>query len=135
MLHSQTNNFVENRSTISQLSETSTPISGSRILCSALLLPTVSTIIGRAFQSIESNLLKTILGGLTFIAVKGAVNIVLQYSDYIRKRHKKILDFNEDNLSEFVNNRPDRLRSDSGDSVAGSNASMEMLVIENLMPM
>lgn len=95
----------------------------------------MSAIIGRAFQSIESNLLKTILGGLSFIAVKGTINIILQHSEFIRKRSKKILDFNESNLSEFLNNRPNRRsRSVSEDSEAGSNTSMELLIIEDIMP-
>ncbi|XP_037044183.1 E3 ubiquitin-protein ligase MARCHF5-like isoform X2 [Bradysia coprophila] len=126
---------IEDLSTLPLHNEPSPPISGSRILCSALLLPTVSAIIGRAFHSIDSNLLKTILGGLSFIAVNGTINIILRRSEYFRKRHKKILDFNESNLSEFANNRPNRSRSDSDTSMAGSNTSMEMLVIESLMPM
>ncbi|KAG4074132.1 hypothetical protein HA402_014337 [Bradysia odoriphaga] len=126
---------VEDLPTLPIHNEPSTPISGSRVLCSALLLPTVSAIIGRAFQSIESNLLKTILGGLTFVAVKGTISIILQRSEYFRKRHRKILDFNESNLSEFVNNRPDPSLTDSDTSLATSNTSMEILVIESLMPM
>lgn len=108
-------------------------MSGSRILCSALLLPTVSAIIGRAFQRIESNLLKTLLGGFSFIAIKGAIKIILKHSEYVRKRHKKILDYTETNLTEYGNNQVQRSRSDSGSSMAGSNTSMELLVLDNLM--
>lgn len=108
-------------------------MSGARILCSALLLPTVSVIVGRAFKSIESNLLKTLLGGISFIVVKGTIKIILQHSEFVRKRHKKVVDYTESNLMEFENNRARTLSFDSGSSVLGSNASMELLVVENLM--
>lgn len=124
---------LENSSSFLLQDDAPTPISGARILCSALLLPTISAIVGRAFKSIESNLTKTILGGISFIAVKGTIKIILQHTEFIRKRHKKILDYTESNLLEFENNSENASRSDSGSSVVGSNASMELLVVENLM--
>lgn len=108
-------------------------MSGARILCSALLLPTVSAIIGRVFTGIESNLLKTLLGGLSFIAIKGTVKMILQHSEYVRKRHKKVLDYTESNLLEFANNRADATSLDSSSTAAGSNTSMEALLLEDIM--
>lgn len=125
---------MEDSSSFLQNDDVSTPVSGARILCSALLLPTVSAIVGKAFKCIESNLFKTILGGLSFIAVKGTIKIILQHSEHVRKRHKKILNYTESTLLEFVNNRRNASRSDSESSVVGSNTSMELLVVENLMP-
>lgn len=125
--------LMENSSSFLRNDVESTPTSGARILCSALLLPTVSAIVGRAFKSIESNLLKTVLGGLSFIVVKGTIKMILQHSEYVRKRHKKILDYTESSLLEFVNNRANTSRSDSESSVVGSNTSMELLVVENRM--
>lgn len=124
---------LEEDSSFAILSDTTTPISGARILCSALLLPTISTIIGRVFRTVESKLLKTLLGGLTFIAVKGTLKLILQHSEFVRKRHKKILDYTESNLLESLNNRVNIADSDAGSSGIDSNTSMELLVIENLM--
>lgn len=107
--------------------------SGARVLCSALFMPTVSAIIGKAFKSVESNLLKTVLGGLSFIVVKGTLRIILQYSEFIRKRHKRILDYNESNLLEFKKNQRNSSLSDSSSSLPDSNISMELLIVENFM--
>lgn len=91
----------------------------------------MSSFIGRAFKSVESNLLKTILGGLAFIAVKGTIKIILKHSEYVRKRHKKILDYNESNVSEFMNNLANRSRSSV--SLTDSITSMDYLVLENVL--
>lgn len=74
-------------------------LSPTRIFCSALLLPTISTIIGKIFfRSIQNNLHRTILGGLTYITLKGALKIYHKQMLYIRHSSRKILDYTETNL-------------------------------------
>ncbi|XP_038219554.1 E3 ubiquitin-protein ligase MARCHF5 [Zerene cesonia] len=74
-------------------------LSPTRIFCSALLLPTISTIIGKIFfRSIRNNLHRTILGGLTYITLKGALKIYHKQMLYIRHSSRKILDYTESNL-------------------------------------
>ncbi|VVC87892.1 unnamed protein product [Leptidea sinapis] len=74
-------------------------LSPTRIFCSALLLPTISTIIGKIFfRSIKNNLHRTILGGLTYITIKGALKIYHKQMLYIRHSSRKILDYTETNL-------------------------------------
>ncbi|CAG5013875.1 unnamed protein product [Parnassius apollo] len=73
--------------------------SPTRIFCSALLLPTISTIIGKIFfRSIKNNLHRTILGGLTYITIKGALKIYHKQMLYIRHSSRRILDYTESNL-------------------------------------
>lgn len=74
-------------------------LSPTRIFCSALLLPTISTIIGKIFfRSIQNNLHRTILGGLTYITLKGALKIYHKQMLYVRHSSRKILDYTESNL-------------------------------------
>ncbi|XP_056277352.1 uncharacterized protein LOC130198232 isoform X2 [Pseudoliparis swirei] len=47
-------------------------VSATRILCGALVFPTIATIVGKLmFSSVNSNLQRTILGGIAFVAIKG----------------------------------------------------------------
>lgn len=74
-------------------------LSPTRIFCSALLLPTISTILGRIFfRSIQNNLHRTILGGLTYITIKGALKIYHKQMLYIRNSSRKILDYTDSNI-------------------------------------
>lgn len=62
-------------------------------------MPTVSAIVGRVFfESIQNNLHRTLVGGLSFIVVKGALKIYFKHKQYTRKRQRKILDYNDENL-------------------------------------
>lgn len=95
---------VENERAVVSSSNTTTAgsnpqLSSTRIFCSALLLPTISTIIGKIFfRSIQNNLHRTILGGLTYITIKGALKIYHKQMLYIRHSSRKILDYTESNL-------------------------------------
>ncbi|XP_028167419.1 E3 ubiquitin-protein ligase MARCH5 isoform X4 [Ostrinia furnacalis] len=83
----------------------SSHLSPTRIFCSALLLPTISTIIGKIFfRSIQNNLHRTILGGLTYITIKGALKIYHKQMLYIRHSSRKILDYTESNLKLYRSN-------------------------------
>ncbi|CAH0597715.1 unnamed protein product [Chrysodeixis includens] len=96
-------------------------LSPTRIFCSALLLPTISTIIGKIFfRSIQNNLHRTILGGLTYITIKGALKIYHKQMLYIRHSSRKILDYTESNLklyrSAVASNTTDAASSTRDDS-------------------
>lgn len=103
----------------------------------ALFLPTFSVIMGKVlFKSMKNNVLKTLFGGLSFIAIKGTLKIILQCNEFVRKKHKRILDYNEANLFEFRNDRVNISLSDFGTEStesSDSNSSMELLILENIM--
>eukprot|EP00063_Salmo_salar_P034858 XP_014009693.1 PREDICTED: E3 ubiquitin-protein ligase MARCH5-like isoform X3 [Salmo salar] len=71
-------------------------VSATRILCGALVFPTIATIVGKLmFSSVNSNLQRTILGGIAFVAVKGAFKVYFKQQQYQRQAHRKILNFPE----------------------------------------
>ncbi|CAL8284233.1 unnamed protein product [Arctogadus glacialis] len=71
-------------------------VSATRILCGALVFPTIATIVGKLmFSSVNSNLQRTILGGIAFVAIKGAFKVYFKQQQYLRQAHRKILDFPE----------------------------------------
>lgn len=81
----------------------SDPLSATRVFCGALLLPTISSIVGRIlFDTIENTLHRTLLGGLTFITVKGILKIYLKQQQYNRKKERKIVDYTEENLVTYL---------------------------------
>ncbi|XP_073815005.1 E3 ubiquitin-protein ligase MARCHF5 [Musca autumnalis] len=99
----------------------SDPVSATRIFCGALLLPTISSIVGRLlFESIENTLHRTLLGGLTFITVKGILKIYLKQQQHTRKKKRRIVDYTEENVRVYVN-RSNSTRSQG--NAAGSTAA------------
>jgi len=71
----------------------SDPVSATRVLCGALLMPTISNLMGKMlFDSVKSNFHKTVLGGITFILIKGALKIYHKQQQYIRQCQRKILE-------------------------------------------
>ncbi|XP_023174631.2 E3 ubiquitin-protein ligase MARCH5 [Drosophila hydei] len=81
----------------------SDPVSATRIFCGALLLPTISCIVGRIlFDSVENTLHRTLLGGLTFITVKGMLKIYLKQKQYARRKKRRIVDYTEENIRNFM---------------------------------
>lgn len=77
----------------------SDPLSATRIFCGALFLPTVSAIVGRVFfESIQNNLHRTLIGGLSFIVVKGALKIYFKHKQHARKKQRRILDFQDETV-------------------------------------
>jgi len=72
----------------------SDPVSASRVLCGALMMPTIATICGRIFfDKASSNLQKTILGGVMFLAVKGVMKLYYKQQQHVRQSQRQILDF------------------------------------------
>ncbi|CAG9764529.1 unnamed protein product [Ceutorhynchus assimilis] len=79
------------------------PISTTRVLCGALILPTIASVIGKnLFDSIKSNFHKTLLGGLVFITFKGCLKIFHKHQNYIKRCYRQILDYTESNISAYV---------------------------------
>ncbi|GAB6025051.1 E3 ubiquitin-protein ligase march5 [Chamberlinius hualienensis] len=75
----------------------SDPVSATRVLCGALMMPTIATICGKIFfDHASSNLQKTILGGITFIAVKGILKIYYKHQQHVRQSQREILDFDSE---------------------------------------
>ncbi|XP_028146430.1 E3 ubiquitin-protein ligase MARCHF5 [Diabrotica virgifera virgifera] len=84
----------------------SNPVSATRVLCGALLMPTIANMFGKFFfDSIRSNFHKTVLGGFTFIAIKGCLKIYHKQQQYIRQCQRKILDYTESNISTYLHRR------------------------------
>ncbi|XP_003492432.1 E3 ubiquitin-protein ligase MARCH5 [Bombus impatiens] len=78
----------------------SDPMSATRILCGALLLPSIASICGKIFfESIHSNFQRTLLGGIAFITVKGAFKIYHKQQQYVRQCQRRIMDYTESNVS------------------------------------
>ncbi|XP_016950736.1 E3 ubiquitin-protein ligase MARCHF5 [Drosophila biarmipes] len=79
------------------------PVSATRVFCGALLLPTISSIVGRIlFDSVDNTLHRTLLGGLTFITVKGILKIYLKQKQYGRRKKRRIVDYTEENIRNFM---------------------------------
>lgn len=77
-------------------------LSTTRVVCGALLLPSVSCFIGKLFFSnVQNNLHRALLGGLSFILVKGIMKIYFKQKQFTRKRHRKIVDYTEENRYNF----------------------------------
>ncbi|XP_068152120.1 E3 ubiquitin-protein ligase MARCHF5 [Drosophila tropicalis] len=79
------------------------PVSATRVFCGALILPTISSIVGRIlFDSVDNTLHRTLLGGLTFITVKGILKIYLKQKQYARRKKRRIVDYTEENIRNFM---------------------------------
>ncbi|XP_059219910.1 E3 ubiquitin-protein ligase MARCHF5 [Stomoxys calcitrans] len=105
----------------------SDPVSATRIFCGALLLPTISSIVGRLlFESIENTLHRTLLGGLTFITVKGILKIYLKQQQHTRKKKRRIVDYTEENVRVYVNrSNSNRSQGNPAGATAASGAQQQ----------
>lgn len=75
-------------------------------------MPTISAIVGRVFfESIQNNLHRTLVGGLSFIVVKGALKIYFKHKQHTRKKQRKILDYNDENVRRFTTQQSQRARN------------------------
>ncbi|KAH8343204.1 hypothetical protein KR059_006333, partial [Drosophila kikkawai] len=82
-----------------QVDPFSDPLNIYRIFCGAMLLPTIATVVGGLlFQRYEDPLQRTLLGGVTYIVVKGLLKIYLRQKLYIRSRRRRILDYTDENV-------------------------------------
>ena len=68
------------------------------MVCSALLLPSISNLIGNYFfNDVDSVLHRTLLGGASFILIKGLFKIYLRQNQYIKHSNRKILNYQNTN--------------------------------------
>ncbi|XP_075147974.1 E3 ubiquitin-protein ligase MARCHF5 [Haematobia irritans] len=105
----------------------SDPVSATRIFCGALLLPTISSIVGRLlFESIENTLHRTLLGGLTFITVKGILKIYLKQQQHTRKKKRRIVDYTDENVRVYVNrSNSNRSQGNAAGAAAATGAQQQ----------
>jgi E3 ubiquitin-protein ligase MARCH5 len=71
------------------------PLGCTRMICGALLLPTVSALVGKIFFSHigGSQWRRSLVGGLAFLLIKGALKIYLRKSQYIRYSQRSIKNY------------------------------------------
>lgn len=71
------------------------PQSCTRMICGALLLPTVSALVGKLLFSrfSGSQWRRSLFGGLAFLLLKGALKIYLRKSLYVRYSHRTIKNY------------------------------------------
>jgi len=73
------------------------PISATRVLCGALVMPTIATIVGKLmFGIVQSNFQRTLLGGIAFIAIKGVMKIYYKQQQYLRQANRVIRNYEGD---------------------------------------
>lgn len=82
----------------------SDPISATRMLCGALIMPTIATIMGKIMLgSVHSNFQRTLLGGVAFTILKGALKIYYKQQQYLRQANRVIKDYpTEENTASSV---------------------------------
>ncbi|XP_057675125.1 E3 ubiquitin-protein ligase MARCHF5-like [Corythoichthys intestinalis] len=69
-------------------------LSVSRTLCGALVLPWISSMLGRLlFRWVDSNLQQTLLGGATFVLLKGSLKVYVKHQQHIMRTKRNILDY------------------------------------------
>lgn len=72
----------------------SDPVSATRVLCGALIFPTMAVLFGKLlFHPVRSNLQKTFFGGIAFLALKGVLKIYYKQQILIRQHQRRVLDF------------------------------------------
>lgn len=82
------------------------PINISRTICGAIILPSIANLMGNSFFIFMATPhYRTLLGGLTFIGLKGFLKIYLRQKQYLNKTQRHIMDYTEDNLEISMNNQ------------------------------
>ncbi|XP_031847175.1 E3 ubiquitin-protein ligase MARCHF5 [Nomia melanderi] len=90
----------DDRAQFEDIPPMSDPVSATRILCGALLLPSIASICGKIFfESIHSNFQRTLLGGIAFITIKGAFKIYHKQQQYVKQCQRRIMDYTDDNIA------------------------------------
>uniref|UniRef100_A0A8D0E376 E3 ubiquitin-protein ligase MARCHF5 n=1 Tax=Salvator merianae TaxID=96440 RepID=A0A8D0E376_SALMN len=83
-------------------------LSISRTLCGALVFPTIANLVGRVtFRRVNSSLQRTILGGIAFVAIKGALKVYFRQQQYLIQANRHILNFVENGGTENDSAQPD----------------------------
>ncbi|XP_034664387.1 E3 ubiquitin-protein ligase MARCHF5 [Drosophila subobscura] len=80
----------------------------ARVISGALMLPTLATLAGGIFfPSVGDTLNRNLLGGATYIAAKGLLNIYLRQKLFLRSRRRLVFDYTEENVRVSSGNEPD----------------------------
>lgn len=75
----------------------SDPVNATRVLCGALSLPTIATVAGRLFfPSVQDNLTRTLLGGVSFLVVKGIFKVYYKQQQHVMQSKRKIIDYQQE---------------------------------------
>ncbi|XP_076748800.1 E3 ubiquitin-protein ligase MARCHF5 isoform X2 [Xylocopa sonorina] len=98
--HFLPSSYSDDRAQSEDVPPMSDPVSATRILCGALVLPSIASICGKIFfESIHSNFQRTLLGGIAFITIKGAFKIYHKQQQYVRQCQRRIMDYTENNVT------------------------------------
>lgn len=69
-------------------------VSVSRTLCGAFVFPSVASLVGNLlFHRVSSNLQRTVLGGIAFVLIKGALKIYFKQQQYVAQMNRQILNY------------------------------------------
>jgi len=69
----------------------------TRVFCGAMLFPTIAALVGKfAYRSVQGNFKRSLLGGITFVVVKGILKIYLQQRIYNLSGLRKVAEFKQD---------------------------------------
>lgn len=72
----------------------SDPVSATRVVCGAIVFPSMAVLLGKLlFNPAQSSLKRAFLGGLTFVALKGFFKIYYRHQTHVRQCRRRVLDF------------------------------------------
>ncbi|TDG38913.1 hypothetical protein AWZ03_014665 [Drosophila navojoa] len=96
------------------------PVQFSRIFCGGILLPSIAKLMGHIiYRNMSPPLYRTLLGGATFIGVKGILTIYLRQKQYLSKTRRHIVDYTEENVRLYMSSTGDQ-PPENARQIAGS---------------
>jgi len=70
------------------------PVSSTRVVVGAMLTPTLATAFGQiVFRREKNNFRRTMMGGATFLLIKGLLTLYYKQQQYERQVHRQVLDY------------------------------------------
>lgn len=101
------------------------PLGCTRMICGALLLPTISAIFGKIFFSkiSGSQWRRSLIGGVTFLLIKGLMKIYLRKSQYVRYSQRRINNYVPSPKSIQNNDRSLNTSNGGGGSIGNADLS------------
>lgn len=88
-----------------------------RILCGALIFPSVASLVGRlVFHRVPSNLKRTVLGGIAFVVMKGMLKVYFKQQQYLILANRHILNYPERERERARGGPSERGEDDTEDS-------------------
>lgn len=81
-------------------------LTATRLFCGALIMPTIATVMGKImFGSVHSNFQRTLLGGVAFTILKGALKIYFKQQQYLNQANRVIKDYPTEETGPTSSNR------------------------------